>query len=268
MPFFTTPTDNISIFYTTNGSSSAPPILLIHGWCCDSHDWSWQIPFLSQTYHVIAMDLRGHGRSSAPESVEYSPKGFIVDAASLLRHLGFNQNVIIIGHSMGGVTASAFAVLEPGLVKAIVLVDPPYWRANEFADAVLPQIRGHPAIEDWCIEPYSALIAPNTPEWMKMWYIRRLLGTPRHVISKCLEGLLAEGKLGREEVCRKFVEGRKCPRYVVYIEEDTAEKEKSLGMGTLDEVVLMKGVGHWPHQAKSEEFNSMLGKWLNRLEEN
>ncbi|MGW0705832.1 alpha/beta fold hydrolase [Streptomyces sp. NPDC002643] len=41
--------------------------MLLHGWACGSHDWSRQIPgLLTHGYRVIALDHRGHGRSSAP----------------------------------------------------------------------------------------------------------------------------------------------------------------------------------------------------------
>ncbi|KAF2712010.1 alpha/beta-hydrolase [Pleomassaria siparia CBS 279.74] len=128
MPFFDTP-DSLppSLFYTLSGSSNNTSILIIHGWTADSHDWSWQISFLVETHHVIAMDLRGHGKSAAPKGVSYTPQTQAKDAAALLRHLKYEKDIVVMGHSMGSVTASALAVQEPDLIKAIVLVDPPYW---------------------------------------------------------------------------------------------------------------------------------------------
>ena len=112
MPFFET-SDSISLFYTTAGDASHPPILLVHGWCADSHDWSWQIPFLSKNHYVIAYDMRGHGKLSAPEDETYDFKHFVQDAAALLRHLKLEKDVIVIGHSVGGITTSLFSILEP-----------------------------------------------------------------------------------------------------------------------------------------------------------
>ena len=214
------------------------------------------------------MDLRGHGRSSAPEDITYTPRDFSADAAALLRHLNV-PNVLVMGHSMGAVTASTLAVLEPALIKGIVLVDPPYWNLSAKMDAMMPGVVSHPDIVQWTLNYYPTLVVEDTPQWMKAWYLRRVEGMPSHVVRKCLEGMYGEGGLGRAEVSTEFVVGkRNVPRLAVYAKRDDAEKERGLGMGFGDEVVSMEGVGHWMHQAKSEEFNDLLGKWLQHSEKN
>lgn len=59
---------------------------------------------------------------------------------------------------------------------------------------------------------------------------------------------------------------RKVPRLAVYTGKDKTELEKNLGVGPLDKFVTIEGVGHWPHQVKSEEFNDLLGDWLKSIE--
>ena len=56
----------LRMFFTDEGSGD-PPLLFVHGYTCDSHDWSWQLSHFARSHRVIAVDLRGHGRSSAPE---------------------------------------------------------------------------------------------------------------------------------------------------------------------------------------------------------
>jgi pimeloyl-ACP methyl ester carboxylesterase len=46
-------------------------VMLLHGWTCDSHDWSWQLPLFEGKYRVVAADLRGHGRSEVMPSGGY-----------------------------------------------------------------------------------------------------------------------------------------------------------------------------------------------------
>lgn len=266
MPLVNT-TDDVSIFYTLQGSPSNPPALLIHGWSCDSHDWSWQIPFLSSTHYVIAMDLRGHGRSNAPDAVSYSPQAHASDAASLLKHLGYRENVVVLGHSMGAIVTSVLAVQELDMVKAIVLLDAPYWTPGAVFDSILPNYLGAPNIHELTIQTYKSLMVDDTPEWMRTWYNRRVEGTPGHVISKCMEDCYGSEGVGRLEVFQRLVKGkRNCPRLAVYAKSERIEQEKALGMGELDEVVVIEGVGHWIHQVKSKEFNELLGVWLKRLE--
>src|SRR5437879_3497178 len=109
------------VFYTDEGGGD-PPMLFVHGYTCDSHDWSWQLAHFAADHRVIAVDLRGHGRSSVPES-GYDCRTFAEDLAALLRTLGCAP-VVAVGHSMGGLVVSALAVEHPDLVQAVVAVDP------------------------------------------------------------------------------------------------------------------------------------------------
>ena len=52
----------VDLFYTDEGAGG-PPILFVHGFSCDSHDWMWQLPHFMRSHRVIALDLRGHGRA-------------------------------------------------------------------------------------------------------------------------------------------------------------------------------------------------------------
>ena len=66
MPYFQC-SDFVSIFYLDDGPKAARPVVLIHGLTSDLHDWNWRVPFLLDLgYRIITPDLRGHGRSSAP----------------------------------------------------------------------------------------------------------------------------------------------------------------------------------------------------------
>ncbi|KAF2017381.1 alpha/beta-hydrolase [Aaosphaeria arxii CBS 175.79] len=270
MPFLNME-ESISLFYTTNGDSSNPPILLIHGWCCDSHDWSWQIPVLTKTHYVIAYDARGHGRSTAPESASFSTQSLASDAASLLKHLGFSKDVLVMGHSQGGVVTSVFSVLHAELTKAVIIIDPPYWNSGEICDASIPTLQNADA-HDWALAVYGdqpgGLTAGNVPEWMKQWYFRRVLGTPKHVVAGCVYDFYGKGDegLGRSEVHARLVSKRACPRLVVYTEDEKAAKERALGMGELDEVIVIgDSPGHWPQSTRSEEFNGLLLNWLEKI---
>jgi len=57
--------DGVELLFTDEGGGQAP-MLFVHGFACDSHDWSWQLAHFAARFRVIALNLRGHGRSSAP----------------------------------------------------------------------------------------------------------------------------------------------------------------------------------------------------------
>src|SRR5690606_4142930 len=70
------------LFHTEAGTGRN--VMLLHGWTCDSHDWSWQLPALESKYRVVAVDLRGHGRSEVMGAGQYTPDHYLADIEALI----------------------------------------------------------------------------------------------------------------------------------------------------------------------------------------
>ncbi len=99
-----------------------PAALLIHGSLSRSEDWENVFPRLATRYRTIAYDQRGHGKSG--RATDYSLRAFGEDAARMLTGI-VKAPTIVIGHSLGALAAIAAAALQPSLVTALVLEDPP-----------------------------------------------------------------------------------------------------------------------------------------------
>ena len=155
--------------------------------------------------------------------------------------------------------------MYPEVVKGLVLVDPAFWLSEEGADAIFEGINGNDPAE-FGVQAFRGTYTDLTPVWMRTWYERRLLGTPIHVVKNALSEVTKKGGIGRESVDREFLKARKAPRLAIYAGEDNADKERRLGVGKFDEVVVIGGVGHWPHHVKVDEVNSIIGGWLKKLE--
>ncbi|MGO4616250.1 alpha/beta fold hydrolase [Nocardia sp. 2YAB30] len=255
--------DDVQFFYTDVGTG--PTVLLLHGWTCDSHDWSWQIPVLTELgFRVVAVDQRGHGRSSAPAS-DYGPQTLADDAAALLRHIG-SEPALVIGHSMGTVVASALTVRHPELVSAIGLVDPVYYLTEEEVAEPLAAIRGPHPCEAATIFFRAAFYTPDTPESLITWHERRVLGTPPNVVREALVGLFGhKHSLGLSHVAREYLLDRNVPRFAVYASEETSRLERELPLGDHDEVHVIDDGGHFLHQHRADKFNELLATWLTRI---
>ncbi|KAF5423288.1 MAG: Pimeloyl-ACP methyl ester carboxylesterase [Candidatus Methanocomedens sp.] len=110
--------NDIELFYEVHGEGE--PIIFSHGWMCDCSVWNSQIEFFSKKYKVIAYDQRGHGKSDKPKA-DYSIETLSNDLYSLIQELNL-EKVILVGHSMGGMTAITFALNHPDKVSKLVLV--------------------------------------------------------------------------------------------------------------------------------------------------
>ena len=104
----------------SGGTSASPAVLLLHGWTA-SADLNFFPVYacLAESYRVIALDQRGHGRgirSMEPFSLEDCAD----DAAALLEQLGVGP-VIVVGYSMGGPVGLLLARRHPERVEALVM---------------------------------------------------------------------------------------------------------------------------------------------------
>ena len=96
-------------------------LLLINGWTGDHGIFTPQIAHFSRTRRVVAVNLRGHGASDAPEGA-YTMEGFADDIAWQCRTLGLAKP-IVIGHSLGGAVALELCGRHPGLAAGLVMID-------------------------------------------------------------------------------------------------------------------------------------------------
>lgn len=131
------------------GRGGAPILLMIHGFLDHGQAFQAMAQPLSQQFHVVAPDMRGHGQSGwVGAGGNYHFADYYHDLAQILTHLG--QPVALLGHSMGGMIATVTAALNPQAVRAVVLLDGMGPHTGEFSEAV-------PRLQRWL----ASLAAPG-----------------------------------------------------------------------------------------------------------
>ena len=253
---------DVRLFFTDDGAGD-PTILFVHGFSCDSHDWNWQIPHFLGSHRVIAVDNRGHGRSSVPDD-GYEPRQFAADIAGLLGQLGTGP-VVAVGHSLGGAIVSALAVEHPDLVRAVVSVDPGYLLPDEYRpmiEAMADGLRtGDPVASAQTF--LSASYSPASPAALKTWHMRRIAGVPGHVLQQTLGSIfIGPEALGFRDTSVPYLQRRKCPVLAMYTDPDRAAFEATLFDDPRSKSYAWAGSGHWFHQERPDEFNHLVAGWL------
>ena len=114
--------NGIGLAFAVAGDTGLPPIVLLHALGEDSNTWSTVVEALTLRYRTYAVDLRGHGGSSQPG--DYSLELMRSDVLGFLHTLNLDE-VTVIRHSLGGAVAYLVAEAEPGLVRQLVLEEPP-----------------------------------------------------------------------------------------------------------------------------------------------
>lgn len=114
--------DGVTLAYEEAGSG-APPLVFVHGFGSDHTSFAPQVERFRAAHRVVAVDLRGHGASDAPQQ-DYTIAGFADDVAWLCEQLGLYRP-LVVGHSMGGLVALELGARRADLVAGIALLDAP-----------------------------------------------------------------------------------------------------------------------------------------------
>jgi N-formylmaleamate deformylase len=115
--------NGIDIHYLRTGGAK-PPLVLLHGLLGNGACWTPVARVLEGEYDVVMPDARGHGKSSSPLH-GYRYDDHARDVSGLIRSLGLAAP-IVLGHSMGGMTAAVVASQIGEVIRGVVLVDPTF----------------------------------------------------------------------------------------------------------------------------------------------
>ncbi|MBR0777494.1 alpha/beta hydrolase [Bradyrhizobium diazoefficiens] len=112
----------LRLHYADWGNHGALPVILVHGGRDHCRSWDLIARSLQPHFHVLAPDLRGHGDSDWTRGGSYALTEYVYDLAQLVRRIAAPQ-VILIGHSMGGMVSLIFSGAFPEQVSRLVVLD-------------------------------------------------------------------------------------------------------------------------------------------------
>lgn len=188
MPFASR--DGVALAYERH-AGALPPVVLIHGWCCDRSYLAPQAAhFAAAGRSVLELDLRGHGESDKPRQ-DYPIHGFADDVAWLVGTLAI-QRPILVGHSMGGIIAYDIAARYPDLASAIVMIDSAVVlpeRARAAIPPFLEKLRQPGYAEVVADYVGSNLFLPTDDAGRKAAILAAMAAAPHHVLLSAYAGL-------------------------------------------------------------------------------
>ena len=134
--------NGLPMHYVEWGSTAHPSLLLLHGFQSNAHTWDTFSRTMADTYHILALDQRGHGDTAWAPDGDYDAPSHVRDIAGFIVALHL-AHTAVIGHSMGGRHAAMIAAAHPELVRQVVIVD----TAAEFPPAMLARLSAPPGDE-------------------------------------------------------------------------------------------------------------------------
>ena len=114
--------DGRRFHYTEAGDPAAPPLVFLHGITGHARTWDDEVAVLAGRFRVLALDQRGHGDSDPAPGGDYTVESLAGDLAAFADTLGLAR-ASLVGLSLGGRVAIAFAARWPERVARLVVVD-------------------------------------------------------------------------------------------------------------------------------------------------
>ncbi len=262
------------------GEGNAEMILLIHGLAGSSKTWDDVIPALAERYDVIAPDLLGHGESAKPTG-DYSLGAFASGLRDLLAVLDV-PGVTIVGHSFGGGVAMQLGYQHPELVDRLVLVaSGGLGREVSWLLRVLTLPGAEYLMPLWFPKPLvdratgvgRALGRRNirSPRLGEFWrsYSSLAGASNRRAFVRTMRGVIEPGGQCVNAHDRLYLAAR-VPTLIVWGDRDgvipVSHGHRAHELIDTSELMILEGVGHFPHVEAPEVFADALLGFLDATE--
>lgn len=260
--------NGLRLHYLDWGNAAKPPLVLVHGIGRVAHTFDHIAPAFTAEYHVLAVDMRGHGDSAWDPGAHYLVEDHVKDFEAFVDRLGL-RDVTLWGNSTGGRVVQVYAGLHAANVRALIVEDVgperPKTISDNFARGVERDAPGW-ASED---ELLAQLKKENAgiPEDQLKTYAR--YGTMRARNGRLIwkrDPNLAKGFVETE--LWQYVRRIASPTIYILggrstiVPAETQDQLKKTIPGV--EIVTMPGLGHYPSQERPADFTRLAKDFLAR----
>lgn len=249
------------IFFESIGEG--PPIVLIHGAGQDTTSWRYNIPVLAEHHQVVALDLPGHGKSEVLLPPINSTAEYARYVWSIIEELRLEKPVLM-GHSMGSGICLTVALGHGIDLGGVVAVDGADKVVGVFADEIHQAYVSSPMdlMLEMSMESFRSLCSKSTPEGRIEEIAQDLLRIHPPVTAADTQAFNSFDISERSN-------GIGTPVLLISGEDDflvTPEMvRETAGRIRNSKVVILEGVGHFPHTEAPDRFNPEVGEFLGSL---
>ena len=248
--------DGVPIHYEVHGSGE-PTVVFVHGMSCDRTYWDEQVPYFSERYTTVTIDLAGHGESGLEREV-WSMTAFGRDVVAVVEKLGLEQ-MVLVGHSMGGLVVVEAARLLGDRVNVVV-------GADTFGD-----VSGRISDEqiEAMMQPFLADFREATREWVRSSFFvptsdsafieliaEDMSSAPPVVGIGAFMGYFNWYNTESATALREL----RVPIRLINSDNSPTNVDAGREATSSFDVVLMSGVGHFVMLEDPETFNRLLGE--------
>lgn len=246
--------DGVEIAYTDRGSGE-PALVFIHCWACDQEFWREQVDVFAQDYRVVTLDLPGHGQSGRNRE-HWSVGGYSLDVQAVVDTLALDE-LILIGHSMGGPVALASYPLLADRTLAVIAVESLHDVEVEMpAEAIEGWAKTMEADYDGTMQMMvSGMFGDDGSTELRDWVLAQALAADHAAMIALIRDFVnVDQKAWLADVQAPVRAINAAPRPPVIPETRTENNQKYADF----DAVLLDGVGHYILLEDPADFNELL----------
>lgn len=233
-----------------DGGRGGIPVVFLHSYAGSKGHWSEQLQHLRATRRALAIDLRGHGESAAPVDNAYSSAALATDVAAVVDALQIDR-FVLVGHSMGGAAAIAYAGAHPQRVAGLVLAGAPGRIPPEEARKIVATLEAD--YEKAMTQFWNELLTDAQPD-VRVRLLRERHSVDRDTSLAIIRSLFADDPL---PALRRYPG----PTLIIVTTNDDHPVDLHRLLPELP-TVRIEGTSHWPHLDKPAEFDAALDRFL------
>jgi pimeloyl-ACP methyl ester carboxylesterase len=240
--------------HAVDGGAGEPAIVLLPSLAGTARQWQNQADHLRRDHRAVVIELRGHGKSDEPRDGNYSLEAMASDVNAVAASLGLTR-FVLVGHSMGGGAALAYAAAHPAMVSGVLLADPIDDPSRHPAAAMKPMLdRLQSADYAAVIEQYWNRILELARPEVKTAVLEDLRATPRATVL---------GTIAAIERWNASAALAKYPGPILSVITRFGDVPSALHkVSPRVRPVSIEGTSHWLQMDKPEEFNRVLDEFL------
>jgi len=246
--------DSIMIYYDVRGAGDQA-LVFVHCWSCDRTYWKNQVDEFARDYRLVTVDLAGHGQSGLGRE-NWTMAAFGADVAAVVNKLDLN-NVILVGHSMGGPVIIEAARRLPGRVVALVGVD----NFQSFGQSFSPE-----EVVAW-VSQFSPDFVGATDRFVRAMFPE---GTDTGLVNHVAADMASSPpEMAIEAISetvgydyRSALAEVRLPIRTISSDKYPTDVEGNRAIAASFDMKLMPGFGHFLHLEAPVEFNRLLRETL------
>jgi pimeloyl-ACP methyl ester carboxylesterase len=249
--------DGAKIHYTDYGAGENA-LLFVHGWACDETFWAGQAAALGAKYHVITIDLPGHGQSDKPQ-ITYTMDLYARAIDAVLEDAKA-KTAVFVAHSNGTPVIRQFYRKFPQKTRALAIVDGPLRPFGDKAtmEKFVAQLKA-PNYEENAGKLIDSMTSPIQDAALRQKIKTAVLRTPQYVASNEFESTLDDALWKPDKI--------NVPVLMILAKQPawSAEYEQFVrGIVPDLDYQVWEGVSHFLMMEQPERFNAALTAFLEK----